>query len=165
MKQKQTGFTLLELLIVLGIIAILAAIAYPSYMSHVRTTQEAHQKEGAMQASTLLERMSSSFNAYPGTAATKATSISDPNGASVSLPNSSDMVYTYTPDTTFTLNGMTMARGYSLQVDEATSRFKIQTWINSAGTRCFCSSDSRHACGGGSFTATTTSCTGIGTAF
>lgn len=34
--QKQTGFTLIEVLVVVAIIAILAAIAYPSYIDYIR---------------------------------------------------------------------------------------------------------------------------------
>ncbi|MBV5274160.1 MAG: prepilin-type N-terminal cleavage/methylation domain-containing protein [Lamprocystis purpurea] len=33
------GFTLIELMIVVGIVAILAAIAYPSYQSQIRKTR------------------------------------------------------------------------------------------------------------------------------
>lgn len=34
-RQRQRGFTLLELMVTLGIVAILTAIAYPSYVSHL----------------------------------------------------------------------------------------------------------------------------------
>ena len=41
---KQTGFTLVELMIVVAIIAILAAIALPSYQSYVERTKLAAAK-------------------------------------------------------------------------------------------------------------------------
>ena len=39
-----SGFTLIELMIVVAIVAILAAIAYPSYSEHVRRTKRADGK-------------------------------------------------------------------------------------------------------------------------
>jgi len=38
-KDRQSGFTLLELMIVLVVIAILAALAYPSYQDYVRKSR------------------------------------------------------------------------------------------------------------------------------
>lgn len=35
-KKKQSGFTLVEMMIAIGILAILAAIAYPSYMQYIQ---------------------------------------------------------------------------------------------------------------------------------
>lgn len=44
-KTKQSGFTLIELMIVMAIIGILAVIAVPSYISAVRQAREAVLKE------------------------------------------------------------------------------------------------------------------------
>jgi prepilin-type N-terminal cleavage/methylation domain-containing protein len=38
---KQTGFTLLELMIAVGIVAILSAFALPAYQSYIATAEEA----------------------------------------------------------------------------------------------------------------------------
>lgn len=39
--ERQSGFTLIELMVVVAIVAILAAIAYPSYTSHLRKGRRA----------------------------------------------------------------------------------------------------------------------------
>lgn len=45
-KKNQSGFTLVEMMIVIGILAILAAIAYPNYMQYVqRARMEAARAE------------------------------------------------------------------------------------------------------------------------
>ena len=39
--QRQSGFTLIEIMIVVAIIAIISAVAYPSYMEQIRKTRRA----------------------------------------------------------------------------------------------------------------------------
>lgn len=40
-RKKATGFTLIELMIVVAIVGILAAVAYPSYQDHIRKSRRA----------------------------------------------------------------------------------------------------------------------------
>nr|CAA6828971.1 MAG: Pilus assembly protein PilE [uncultured Thiotrichaceae bacterium] len=48
-KQKQHGFTLIEVMIVVAIIAIISAIAYPSYVKQVQKSKRSDAKVGLQQ--------------------------------------------------------------------------------------------------------------------
>ena len=65
MTRKQSGFTLIELMIVVAIIGILAAIALPAYQDY---TKRSHVSEGlslAGAAKTAVAEYYSSLGAYP----------------------------------------------------------------------------------------------------
>lgn len=53
---KESGFTLIELVIAVAIIAIISAIAYPSYMDHVRETRRSVAKADLMELAQWMER-------------------------------------------------------------------------------------------------------------
>lgn len=64
MQQKQPGFTLIELMIVVVIIGILAAIAYPSYTKYTIQTRRSDAQIALTQAAALQEKFYSDCTHY-----------------------------------------------------------------------------------------------------
>ncbi|HHJ80720.1 MAG TPA: prepilin-type N-terminal cleavage/methylation domain-containing protein [Candidatus Tenderia electrophaga] len=63
-RKKSTGFTLVELMIVVAIIGIIAAIAYPSYQDQVRKSKRTDGHSKVMDAMARQERYFSENNTY-----------------------------------------------------------------------------------------------------
>ena len=62
---RQTGFTLIEVMIVVAIIGILSSITYPSYTEYVRKGHRASAKAGLLQAAQWMERAATATGTYP----------------------------------------------------------------------------------------------------
>lgn len=62
--RRTAGFTLVELLVVVGIVAILAAIAYPSYARHVERARRASARAVLLEAAQYMERFYAGTNSY-----------------------------------------------------------------------------------------------------
>ncbi|HSH29212.1 MAG TPA: type IV pilin protein [Thiohalobacter sp.] len=66
MQQRQHGFTLIELMIVVAIVGILAAIAYPSYREQVRDSYRADCAGALTSLANAMERFRTVNNTYTG---------------------------------------------------------------------------------------------------
>jgi type IV pilus assembly protein PilE len=101
---RQTGVTLIELMVVLAIMGILSAIAYPGYQNYVRKGQRAEAKSLLLQNAQFLERNLTEANRYD----------KDSTNASVVLPHQSspqagDAVYSISVVATATSYALTAA--------------------------------------------------------
>lgn len=66
MKTQNTGFTLVEIMIVVAIVGILASIALPAYNEHVRTSRRAAIQSCLMEQSQFMERYKTTNMTYAG---------------------------------------------------------------------------------------------------
>ena len=66
--RRESGFTLIELMVVVAIIAILAAIAYPNYQDYLRKGRRADVMGTLTSFSAAMERHYTQHNSYLGTA-------------------------------------------------------------------------------------------------
>ncbi len=66
-RKSQSGFTLLELMIVVAVIAILASVAYPSYMDSVRKSRRADAQAALANAQIAQQKLRSSCRFFAGT--------------------------------------------------------------------------------------------------
>src|SRR5436190_18167763 len=94
-KKRAGGFTLIELMIVVGIVGILAAVAYPAYTSHIRRGKRAEVQAVMMDMAQRQVQYFTDMRSYAldvsGSPGTKAYTT-----LNLSLPTSLTSYYTVT---------------------------------------------------------------------
>lgn len=63
-----SGFTLIEVMVVIAILGIISAIAYPNYTEYVRRSYRSEAQTGLLQAAQWMERAATATGTYPLTA-------------------------------------------------------------------------------------------------
>jgi len=79
---KSKGFTLIELMVVVGIIGIIAAIAYPQYEGYIRDTYQAQAAADLQTCGLALERYFSNGFTYVGADTATVCTLVSPSNAS-----------------------------------------------------------------------------------
>lgn len=100
--QKQSGFTLIEMMIVVAVIGVLAAIAYPSYQNYVIKSKRADMMSEMHNIASQIERQKLSAGKYSGVTTTSMTGSYPKQGLAlytVGLPSplSKDWIITAAP--------------------------------------------------------------------
>ena len=103
-QNKQKGFTLIELMIVVAIIGIISAIAYPSYLESVRKSNRADGKAALNDVAQRLQRCFTAYSSYDHASCAIGQTLS--GGGSV---NSGERMYTVTGNITATTFALTAA--------------------------------------------------------
>ena len=88
MKYKNSGFTLIEVMIAVAVVAIIAAIAYPSYQDQLEKGRRADGKALLTNMSQQLERCYTKFGSYNNALCTVRDGLAQ---------DSEDLFYTVTP--------------------------------------------------------------------
>jgi type IV pilus assembly protein PilE len=84
---KNRGFTIVEILVVVAIVAILAAVAFPSYQNHLRKTRRADAQSAMMDIANREQQYLLDARSY-------ATGTSALTSLGVTLPSSVTTYYT-----------------------------------------------------------------------
>ena len=105
---KESGFTLIELMITVAIVAILASIAVPSYTSYISRAKRADARTTLVQAAQFMQRFYTANDQYQFDRSANAVSTQIPGGLTRS-PSDGTQIYALTVVATASTYTLTMA--------------------------------------------------------
>lgn len=131
--QREGGFTLIELVIVIAIIGILATIAYPSYHASIKKSRRSDAQGALMSFANAMERYYTEKYTYKG-AATAGADTGSPTIFATEAPLDGstkfyDLKITAASDDSYTVSAI--PRAGTDQADDGLLE------LSSSGTRCW----------------------------
>jgi type IV pilus assembly protein PilE len=117
--RRETGFSLIELMIAVAVIAIIASIAYPAYTAQIVKTRRAEAKAVLMTTSQALERCYTRYAAYNAGACQTANDL----GAGIDSENGHYQVTAALAANTYTLTAA--PQGYQATKDADCANFTL----------------------------------------
>lgn len=137
--RQQTGFTLIEMMIVVAIIGIIAGIAYPSYMESVRKSNRADAKVSLNDVAQRLQRCYTVYNVYNSEDCSIAESLK--NNASITSGERMYSISAVLGTNSFTLTAApvsgTSQAGDSKCGSLTLSNAGVQAATGTPGTNCW----------------------------
>lgn len=139
---RQSGFTLIEVMVVVIIIAFLAAIAYPSYTAHIARGKRADARGQLMQAAQFMQRFYAANDQYEKDRSGNDVATKIPDSIKYS-PTDGTALYELAVEPTVTSYTLTMApiAGRSMASDPCGS-----FTITSTGVRGVTGTKTRDEC-------------------
>ncbi len=105
-RKQNSGFTLVELMIVVAIVAILAAIAVPAYTEHVTRTRRSDAEASLLDLAARMERYFAENNTYATATIAAGNATTDILSTATSSSNWYTMSITAQTASTYTLQAM-----------------------------------------------------------